>query len=295
MQLVTIECREVAGRPAVITAAGEILDLAAAPTTLDQAQWIPQSVVSILAAGEEGRERVQRLLDSAADADPQRLREAGVLLPMGQTRLMAPVRRPGLVLILESDRAAVGEPDPVAYIKSPNTVVGPATTVNVPWRATSGLSARPLLGVVLGRPLHLAGAEEAASAIAAYTLLLDLSRPHPDGVVDAAGWRGYLDSKQFPGACPIGPALVTADEFTGESGLTIVLEVNGVEVTRVARDLDDLPAAVAGLSQRFGFRPGDVIGFDLPLGADDQRSYQDRDAVALELEGSMRLETTVRF
>lgn len=295
MQLVTIECREVAGRPAVITAAGEILDLAAAPTTLDQAQWIPQSVVSILAAGEEGRERVQRLLDSAADADPQRLREAGVLLPMDQTRLMAPVRRPGLVLILESDRAAVGEPDPVAYIKSPNTVVGPATTVNVPWRATSGLSARPLLGVVLGQPLHLAGAEEAASAIAAYTLLLDLSRPHPDGAVNAAGWRSYLDSKQFPGACPIGPALVTADEFTGESGLTIALEVNGVEVTRVARDLDDLPAAVAGLSQRFGFRPGDVIGFDLPLGADDQRSFQDRDAVALELEGSMRLETTVRF
>ncbi|UCG74143.1 MAG: fumarylacetoacetate hydrolase family protein [Chromatiales bacterium] len=295
MQLVTIECREVAGRPGVITAGGEILDLAAAPTTLDQAQWIPPSVVSILAAGEEGRERVQRLLDSAAEADPQQLREAGVLLPTDQTRLMAPVRRPGLVLILESDRAALGEPDPVAYIKSPNTVVGPATMVTVPWRAAQGLSARPLLGAVLGRPLHLAGTEDAAAAIAAYTLLLDLSRPHPEGAVDAAGWRAYQDSKQFPGACPIGPALVTADELAGESGLTIVLAVNGVEGTRIDHDLLDVPATLAGLSQRFGFRPGDVIGFDLPLGAEDQREYRDGDTVAVEFEGCMRLETRLRF
>lgn len=295
MQLVTIECREVAGRPGAVTAAGEILDLAAAPTTLDQAQWIPQSVISILAAGEEGRERVRRLLDNAAEADQQGLRDAGVLLPMDQTRLMAPVRRPGLVLVLESDRAAVGEPDPVAYIKSPNTVVGPANTVNVPWLATGGLSVRPLLGVVLGRPLHLAGADEAADAIAAYTLLLDLSRPHPEGEVDAAGWRSYLDSKQFPGACPLGPALVTADEFSPESELAIVLIVNGIEVTRMPQGLHDLPGTLAALSQRFGFRPGDAIGFDLPMGAEDQRSYRDGDTIALHLEGGMRLETRLRF
>jgi len=295
MQLITLECRELAGRPGAITRGDEILDLAAAPTTLDQAQWIPHSVVSILAAGEEGRERVQRLLDGAAAADPQQLRDAGVLLPMDQTRLMAPVRRPGLVLLLESDRADVGEPDPVAYIKSPNTVVGPATTVNVPWRAADGLSARPLLGAVLGRPLHLADAEEAASAIAAFTLLLDLSRPHPGGMMDVAGWRSYMDSKQFPGACPVGPALVTVDEFTADAGLTMALTVNGIELTRITRGRDDLPATLARLSKRFGFRPGDVIGFDLPLGVDDQRSFQGGDLIALELEGTMRLETTLQF
>ena len=52
MKLVTIDAREVAGRPGVLLEDGNILDLTAAPSTLSQSQWIPQSVVSILAAGD---------------------------------------------------------------------------------------------------------------------------------------------------------------------------------------------------------------------------------------------------
>jgi 2-keto-4-pentenoate hydratase/2-oxohepta-3-ene-1,7-dioic acid hydratase in catechol pathway len=295
MQLVTIDSREVAGRPGVLTPAGDILDLTAAPSTLAQAQWIPQSVISILAAGADGAERVQRLLDSVAEADAPALRSAGVLLPMDQTRLMAPVRRPGLVLALESDCAALGEPDPVAYIKSPNTVVGHAIDVRIPWPAADGLCVRPLLGIVLGRPLHLGGAADAAAAIAAYTLLLDLSRPQPGGSADAVSWRRYLDSKQFPGACPAGPALITADEFENVAELELCLAVNGVIVTRARRALQELPALIAGLSQRYGFRPGDVIGVDLPLGGDDPRRFQDGDRIALDLGDWMCLETGLHF
>ena len=84
MQLVTIDAREVAGRPGVLLDSGDILDLTAAPVTLAESQWIPQSVVSILVAGEEGREHAMRLVravENATAAEISEMRDRGVLLP----------------------------------------------------------------------------------------------------------------------------------------------------------------------------------------------------------------------
>lgn len=293
MQLVTIDSREVAGRPGVITAGGDILDLVSAPSTLEEAQWIPHSVVSVLAAGGEGKEHVARLLQAAAGADQQSLRDAGVLLPFGQTRLMAPVRRPGLVLVTERDQAGPGEPDPVAYTKSPNTVIGHGAQASIPWGTADGVLVRPLLGIVLSRPIHRASEAQAAQAIAAYTLLFDLSRPHPARGEPAAVWRSYLDSKQFPGACPVGPGLITADEFSESAGLGF--SMNGVGVNNSACELSRLPALLASLSGRYGFRPGDVVGVDIGLAQAEQRRYQDGDELSLDLDGKMRLETQLRM
>ena len=41
MRLVTIDCREIGGRPGVMVGDDEILDLAGAPRTLEESQWIP--------------------------------------------------------------------------------------------------------------------------------------------------------------------------------------------------------------------------------------------------------------
>ena len=62
MRLVTLDSREVGGRPAVSLPSGEILDLLAASATLGTSQWRPQSVVSVLAQGEEGAAHVGRLI-----------------------------------------------------------------------------------------------------------------------------------------------------------------------------------------------------------------------------------------
>ena len=252
-------------------------------------------MISILAAGEHGRDGVQRLLDAADGADPEALRAAKVLLPMAQTRLMAPVRRPGLVLVQERKPASGSEPDPVVSIKSPNTVIGPGNTLHVPWRADAGLEVRPLFGIILGRPLHLAGPEEAAEAIVACTLLMDLSRPMPAGEASAASWREYLDSKQFPGACPVGPALLTTDAYAADATGRFTLSVNGVELSTQQRELADLPGKLATLSKRFGFRPGDLVGFSLQEAVEDRRTYQDGDRIDLALDDAMQLTATLRF
>jgi hypothetical protein len=294
VQLVTIDSREVAGRPGVLTSAGDILDLAVAPSTLDQAQWIPQSVISVLAAGEDGLERVASLRSDAEEPGRRdALIAAGALLPSQGTQLMAPVRRPGLILLTESV-AGDGEPLPIATIKSPHTACGPGKAVRLPWPETRGARVAVQLGVVLGSSLHQAGHAEAVDAIAAYTLLMDCSLPEPESGSNAA-WRQYVDSKQFPGACPMGPALLTADELREEHSVSLQLDINGVAGEPFELRLDALPSAIARLSARYGFRPGDVIGFGAEAGQADARPLRDGDRLLARLGSSMALPAQLLF
>jgi len=134
MKLLTIDSREVTGRPGVLLDNGDILDLVAAPSTLSESQWIPHSVVSVIAAGRSGLERVRQLVASAEREDRQRLLQNGILLPYSGTALMAPIRRPGLVLIVDSHASS--------YIKSPNSAVGPGQLSKFPGRMSIGCGAR---------------------------------------------------------------------------------------------------------------------------------------------------------
>ncbi len=255
MKLVTIDCREIGGRPGVMLAGGEILDLAAAPSTLNQAQWIPYSVVSVLAAGRDGFERVASLIDAVDakdDRDRDELRRDGVLLPATGTTLLPPVRRPGLVLVVQSDGAA--------YVKSPNTAVGDGATVSPPWNDDAPLGCTGMLAAVFGRPLYRAGREEAAEAVVGYTLLLDLAG------ASVGDRQRRIESSQFPGAGPMGPAIVTIDELGEPREHALTLSLNDVAVASESAygHSQDVPDRLALLSQRYGFRPGDIVCFEPP-------------------------------
>lgn len=252
MKLLTIDSREVAGRPGVLLDTGEILDLTTAPSTLSESQWIPHSIVSVIAAGRDGVERVARLVAAAEQSDVSRLRQVGALLPFRGTALLAPVRRPGLVLLVDRDGSGM--------IKSPNAAVGNGAVIRRPSAEIDTLVAVPMLAVVIGRPVFNATEAESADAIAGYTLLMDLACAEPDGN-DHAAWRRYVDGKQFPGACPIGPIIVTGDELTDPSRLPASVRINDVEVGAgpLWPDGHDAAALLAALSRRYAFRPGDLV------------------------------------
>jgi len=297
MKLVTIDGREVAGRPGVLLDTGDILDLTAAPATLAESQWIPQSVVSILAAGDDGRGHAGRLVQSAEQAtgaDELRLREAGVLLRSGETALMAPVRRPGLVLVT-TPAASVDEPDPVAFIKGPNTVIGSATAVQPPWAQIPQLTGLGMPAVVFGKSLYRAEAKEAEAAVAAYTLIIDLSMPQPapNALRAAESWRRYIDSKQFLGACPMGPAVVTVDELPSLDKTGTTTRINGVATSQGSLwSSDTRPAELlAALSRRIGFRPGDVVAFTPEVSGTEaaEQTLRPGDEMSVSVDGIMNL------
>ncbi len=99
---------------------------------------------------------------------------------------------------------------PAFYFGNPHTVCGDRTGVPVPAGAWADYELE--LGVVVGRELRDAGPDEAAEAIAGFTLLNDLSlrdrqrAEHPIGL-------GPSKSKDF--GTVLGPALVTPDELPG--------------------------------------------------------------------------------
>jgi hypothetical protein len=259
MKLVTIEAREVAGRPGVLLDGGVILDLSAAPGSLSASQWVPQSTISILAAGERGLAHAQSLI-ALADGQAERLSADGALLKLTSTALMAPMRRPGLMLISHvlSDGAAA------SFIKSPNTAVGHASVV--PMHGHAELIANPMFAAVLNRPLYQADSEAVEAAIAAWTLTVDLApnRPEPQ---DADDWREYVAARQFPGSMPMGPALVTVDELANPGAVPAQVTINGVDTWAglICPPVVDCVQRLTALSQDYAFSPGDVIAFATAL------------------------------
>jgi 2-keto-4-pentenoate hydratase/2-oxohepta-3-ene-1,7-dioic acid hydratase in catechol pathway len=261
MKLLTIDSREVAGRPGALLTSGEVLDLAASPSTLAESQWIPYSIVSILIAGSGGLEHVDRLIRAAENADGaerERLRANGALLPFAGTALMAPVRRPGLLLVVGQDSAT--------YIKSPNTAVGNRASVKVPWAASEPVMATPMLAIVIGRAIFQVDPDRAADAIVGYTLLIDLAKPSAGAGQSVTAWRRHLEGRQFPGACPMGPVIITKDEIEDLGALRAVAEINGIEMAAGTFYEQGINAGalIADLSQRYAFRPGDLVAVEPP-------------------------------
>ncbi|MEK6439036.1 fumarylacetoacetate hydrolase family protein [Pseudonocardia sp. T1-2H] len=143
-------------------------------------------------------------------------------------------------------RALVGAHDPVEL---------PAGSEQVDWEAE--------LGVVIGAEVRHATPEQAAAAIAGYTVVNDVTAR--DFQYRSIEW---LQGKTFERSTPVGPWLVT-DVVPGE----ISCEVDGDVVQKA--DTSDLvfgPAdLVAYISQIITLVPGDIIATGTPGGVGHAR------------------------
>jgi acylpyruvate hydrolase len=157
---------------------------------------------------------------------------------------------------------------PTLFAKFADTLLGahddlalPAVSDRVDWEAE--------LGVVIGRPIHRASRDEAAAAIAGYTVTNDVSM---------RDWQRrtlqWLQGKAFERSTPAGPYLVTGDEVGDAADLEIRCEVDGV-VMQQSRTSDLLfgPADIAAYaSQIITLQPGDLLLTGTPGGVGDART-----------------------
>jgi len=157
---------------------------------------------------------------------------------------------------------------PTLFAKFADTLLGahddlvlPAVSERVDWEVE--------LGVVIGRPIHLASRDEAAAAIAGYTVTNDVSM---------RDWQRrtlqWLQGKAFERTTPAGPYLVTGDEVGDAADLEIRCEVDGA-VMQQSRTSDLLfgPADIAAYaSQIITLQPGDLLLTGTPGGVGDART-----------------------
>ncbi|MGY0021436.1 fumarylacetoacetate hydrolase family protein [Streptomyces sp. cg35] len=137
---------------------------------------------------------------------------------------------------------------------------------NVDWEAE--------LVAVIGRRCHRATREEAWSYVAGLTVGQDLS----ERVLQLAGPAPQFSlGKSYPGFAPIGPELVTPDEFDDPDDLEISCALEGGEVlqkSRTSNMIFDVPELIVQLSAVCPLLPGDLVFTGTPAGVGMARSPQ---------------------
>ncbi|GAB2853431.1 fumarylacetoacetate hydrolase family protein [Actinocorallia aurea] len=186
---------------------------------------------------------------------------------------------------------------PTLFAKFTDALIGPEDDIRLApesdahdWEAE--------LVVVVGKAVRRATEEEAAEAIAGFTVMND---------VTMRDWqfrtREWLQGKTFEGTTPLGPVLVTPDELPGgvRPALEISCSVDGEEMQRAnTGDLVFDPVAlVRYLSTIMTLRPGDVIATGTPGGVGHARKparyLQAGSKVVVEIEHIGRLENTTAY
>jgi 5-carboxymethyl-2-hydroxymuconate isomerase len=235
-----------------------------------------------------------------AAADPARIAEEGGAVD--GLELLAPVPRPGKVVgIGRNYREHVDEEGtqrpaaPLVFAKWPTSVIGdrgeirwdPALTNEVDWEAE--------LGVVMGRRARDVPEADALDYVLGYTCLNDVSARDIQ-----FGDGQWVRGKSLDTFCPMGPALITADEIGDPQDLAIgcLVGAERVQDARTSQMYFGVAAIVSYCSHSFTLEPGDVIATGTPGGVgvfrDPPRYLVDGDVVTVEIERIGRLVNVCR-
>jgi 2-keto-4-pentenoate hydratase/2-oxohepta-3-ene-1,7-dioic acid hydratase in catechol pathway len=243
-------------------------------------------------AGIAPQERLLRLIGGFAELRPriEAALERGAVRPLKGLRLRAPVPRPMKLVCAARNYRENGAHRSVPiefFLKSPEAILDPGGTVELPPQAATIFHHEAELALVIGRTARRVPAAEALEYVFAYTPFVDVSAR---GLLP----RSFFSGKSFDTFAPLGPALVTADEVPDPQRLAIELSVNGE--TRQRFGTDDMANSVAELiaeaSSITTLRPGDVLA----TGTNHQGlgALQDGDRVELRIESWPSLTFSVR-
>lgn|GEM_PF-184883 len=197
-------------------------------------------------------------------------------LPVAAVRLLAPVERPGKVILVglnyRSHAEELGvEPPPVPdlFVKTGNAVVGPGDAI-VLHDPGLKVDAEAELAAVVGLPGRSMSLEEAAEAVWGYTCLNDVSARAEQLESGASQWwRG----KSRDTYAPMGPIVVPRVLVNPLRGLRVTLELGPERLQEGnTADLIHSPAALVEYASRGTFlEPGDVVATGTPPGVGHAR------------------------
>ena len=242
----------------------------------------PHDLISgLIARFADYKERVQEAVD----------RGRGV--PIGQVRVRPPLPKPSNIVAMAVNYMEDGtraEPAPInAFLKSPNSVIGPDDTMVLPDVPATIFEGEAELAVVMGKRASRVSAAEAMSYVFGYTNFIDGSARGlpPTG-------NTFYQMKSRDTFAPIGPCLVTADEVSDPHKLQVRLWVNGTlkQNFNTSDMAHKIPRCIEWVSSIHTLEPGDVLA----TGTNHRglSAFQEGDLIELETDGLGRLRLHVR-
>jgi acylpyruvate hydrolase len=206
-------------------------------------------------------------------------------------KLKAPLLRPGKIICIgqnylehAKESQASKPPFPIIFAKYANAIIGPGEPIVIP-TAVEKPDYEGELAVVIGRRGRNIPEADALAYVAGYMPLNDVS---------ARDWQGrtsqWVIGKTPDTFCPMGPALVTADEIPDPQDLHL-RTVIGDEVLQSGYTGDmifSVAHLIYDMSRVMTLEPGDVIATGTPSGIGGARTpprwLRPGDVVRIEIE-----------
>lgn len=186
-------------------------------------------------------------------------------------------------------------PFPVVFTKPHTAISAPGAPIPAENDPTEGLDYEGELAVVIGRGGRRIGKGDALAHVFGYTLVNDVTARHLQ-----KRHSQWVLGKGLDGFCPMGPAILTADEVPDPRALVLTTHVNGErrQEAPVADLIFDIPTLVEAISHGITLEPGDVIATGTPVGVgigfNPPKFLRPGDVVRIEVKEIGVLENTVR-
>ena len=185
-------------------------------------------------------------------------------------RIASPVARPTKLICIglnyarhAAESGMTPPPEPVVFMKAPDCLIGPNDEIAVPPNSTATDYVVELSIVIGKRALYLSSEQEARSHILGYSVSQDVSERHWQ--IERAGQ--WVKGKSFPTFNPMGPVIVTGDEFNPDD-VRLYCTVDGEkrQDSRTSDLIFGIDHIVWYLSQFMELFPGDIINTGTPEG-----------------------------
>jgi 2-keto-4-pentenoate hydratase/2-oxohepta-3-ene-1,7-dioic acid hydratase in catechol pathway len=174
---------------------------------------------------------------------------------------------------------------PVVFFKLTTAIIGPGEAIVLPKNSTQP-DYEAEFAFVIGKGGYRIPASEWHEHVYGYTIVNDVSAR--DVQFATSQWSM---SKSFPSFCPLGPAIVTADEIADPHQLAISLTIDGevLQNSNTRELIFAIPELIEYLSSITPLLPGDIVSTGTPagvgLGRTPKRWLKPGENVTVTVEG----------
>ena len=185
-------------------------------------------------------------------------------------------------------------PCPVVFSKPHTAIIAMGEPILSHLDPTGGLDYEGELAIVIGTGGRGISKATALSHVFGYTIINDVTARHLQ-----KRHSQWVLGKGLDSFCPMGPAILTADEAPDPTKLRLITHVNGEkrQDALVADLIFDVPTLIEAISAAITLEPGDVIATGTPVGVGigftPPKFLQKGDVVRIEISGIGVLENPV--
>ena len=212
--------------------------------------------------------------------------------PLSAVKLLAPLTNPPRIFCIGlnyRDHAAESKMElpkfPVVFFKMAPSIIATGEAIILP-PITKEPDYEAEFAFVIGKGGYQISAQDAMAHVYGYTILNDVSAR--DIQFSTSQWSL---SKSLPTFCPLGPAIVTADEIQDPHALDISLSIDGeiLQNSNTRELIFRIPELIEYISSITPLLPGDIVSTGTPagvgLGRTPKRWLRPGETVTVSVQG----------